>query len=400
MGMMQAGPFGLYRLRTVLFLGLVIVVFSGLLTGCPKAGDRPLGRSTGSNLAATAPYPPEEGRPSVPAVENLIPRTRFVRIAKVVAPVVVQLKTVQELRKGWHPFHRKPNESFFEGVIKGLFGLSKEAVLQQEGVGSGFIVHPAGFVLTNFHVVKHADEIRAILSDQRELKAHVIAQEPRTDLALLRLDGEGPFPAADLGDSDQLESGEWAMAVGSPLGLAQTFTVGVISATGRSHLGISTRENFIQTDASINYGNSGGPLLNINAEVVGVNTAIMPTGHGIGFAIPVNMARQFIETVLRSRPIRTGWLGLEVMDSLTEPTDRNGVFLQSVEWRSPAWRSGLRPADRIVRMDDTDVTDVTQLKRMIADGGIGVERTLTVDRGGSMKEIQVRTAEWPARVFP
>jgi serine protease Do len=389
-----------HSLRTGLLLGLVIGVFSFPLTGCQKAGVGPTGRSTGSDIAATASSPPENVRPSVPAVEELIPRTRFAQIAKRVAPVVVQLKTVQKLREGWHPWHRRPDETFLKGFVKRLFGLSREAVIRQEGVGSGFIVHPAGYVLTNYHVVKHADEIRAVLSDQREMTARMIAQEPRTDLALLRLEGEGPFPSADLGDSDRLESGEWAMAAGSPLGLAQTFTVGVISATGRSHLGITSRENFIQTDASINYGNSGGPLLNIDAEVVGINTAIMPAGHGIGFAIPVNMARRFIETVLRSRPIPTGWLGLDVMESWTGSADRDGVYLQSVEWGSPAWRSGFRPADRIVRVDDTDVTDAMQLKRMIADGGIGVEKNLTVDRDGSMEEIRVRTAERPARIFP
>lgn len=390
----------LHPLRNGLLLGLVIGIFSFPLTGCQKAGVRPQGRSSVSDLAATAASPPEDPRPSVPALDELIPRTRFAQIAKTVAPVVVQLKTVQEIREGWHPWHRRPNEWFLERFVKRLFGLSREAVMRQEGVGSGFIVHSAGYVLTNFHVVKHADKIRAVLSDKRELTARVIAQEPRTDLALLRLEGEGPFPSADLGDSDRLESGEWAMAAGSPLGLAQTFTVGVISATGRSHLGITSRENFIQTDASINYGNSGGPLLNIDAEVVGINTAIMPTGHGIGFAIPVNMARRFIETVLKDRPIPTGWLGLEVMESRTGPSDRDGVYLQSVEWRSPAWRSGLRPADRIVRVDDTDVTDVLQLKRMIVDGGVGVERTLTVDRGGSMERFRVRTADRPSRIFP
>jgi S1-C subfamily serine protease len=285
-------------------------------------------------------------------------------------------------------------------LVKRLLGLSKEIVMKQEGVGSGFLIHPAGYVLTNHHVVKRANEIHAVLSDGRDFTARVVGWDSRADLALLQLEGEGPFPSADLGDSDRLESGEWALAVGSPLGLAQTFTVGVISATGRSHLGITSRENFIQTDASINYGNSGGPLVNINAEVIGINTAIMPTGHGIGFAIPINMARQFAETVLKRQPNQTAWLGLQVWSVPPEQRGRTGVAVQSVQWESPAWRSGLRSADRIIRVDGADVTDVGRLQRMIADAGIGAEWTMTVWRDGGIQEIKIRSDKRPARVFP
>jgi len=381
------------------FFGLVVVL-SGGVTACQQAAGPPGDRASGPEAAAKSAYRPNEVGPTIPAVEALIPRTRFAQIAKAVTPVVIHLKTVQALREEASLFHRKPDEAFLKRFVKGLFGLSKEPVVKQDGVGSGFIVDPAGYVLTNYHVVKHADEIRAVLSDDREMRAHVVGQDSRADLALLRLEGEGPFPSAVLGDSDRLESGEWAMAAGSPLGLAQTFTVGVISATGRSRLGITSRENFIQTDASINYGNSGGPLLNINAEVVGINTAIMPAGHGIGFAIPINMARDFIETVLRDRPIQTAWLGMEAIVPMPGGADREGVVLRSVQWRSPAWRSGLRAEDRILRVDDTEVSGAAQLRRLIVEGGTGVERELTVERGGRVKEIRVRPEEWPARIFP
>jgi S1-C subfamily serine protease len=396
----QVGSRGLSPLRSALSFGIVVGIISGGATACRPSGGPPRDRPSGPEAAATSAYRPNEGGPTIPAVEEIIPRTRFALIAKTVTPAVVHLKTVQEVREEASMFHRRPNETFLKRFVKGLFGLSKKPVVKQDGVGSGFIVDPAGYVLTNYHVVKHADEIRAVLSDEREMRAHVVGQDSRTDLALLRLEGEGPFPSAVLGDSSHLESGEWAMAAGSPLGLSQTFTVGVISATGRSRLGITSRENFIQTDASINYGNSGGPLLNINAEVVGINTAIMPTGHGIGFAIPINMARDFIETVLRDRPIQTAWLGMEAIVPLPGGTDRDGVVLQSVQWRSPAWRSGLRAADRILRVDDTEVSDAAQLRRLIVEGGTGVERELTVERGGRIEEIRVRPEEWPARIFP
>ena len=397
---MPAGSRDRRLLLTALFYGIILGVFSGGVTACQQASGPPGDRPPGPDAAATSAYRPNADGPTIPAVEELIPRTRFAQIAKAAAPVVVHLKTVQALREEASLFHRRPNEAFLKRFVKGLLGLSQEPVMKQDGVGSGFIVDSAGYVLTNFHVVKHADEIRAVLSDDREMRAHVVGQDSRADLALLRLEGEGPFPSAVLGDSDRLESGEWAMAAGSPLGLAQSFTVGVISATGRSRLGITSRENFIQTDASINYGNSGGPLLNINAEVVGINTAIMPTGHGIGFAIPINMAREFIETVLRDRPIQTAWLGMEAILPVPGGTDCDGVVLRSVQWRSPAWRSGLRAADRILRLDDTAVSDAAQLRRLIVEGGAGVERELTVERGGRVQEIRVRPEEWPARIFP
>ncbi|HTN43655.1 MAG TPA: trypsin-like peptidase domain-containing protein [Nitrospiria bacterium] len=387
-------------LQSALFLGLVLGAASGGVTGCRYAADPPRDQPPGPEAAATSVYHPAGDRPAIPAVGELIPRHRFAQIAKSVAPAVVHLKTVQELREEGSLFHRSPGRAFLRHFFKNLLGLSREVVLKQEGVGSGFIVDPAGYVLTNFHVVKHAVEIRAVLSDEREMPARVVGQDARVDLALLRLEGEGPFPAAVLGDSARLESGEWAMAAGSPLGLAQTFTVGVISATGRSHLGITSRENFIQTDASINYGNSGGPLLNINAEVVGINTAIMPTGHGIGFAIPINMAREFIGEVLKSPPVQRAWLGIEARMPVPGRGDRDGVVLQSVQWPSPAWRSGLRAADRIIRLDDRELGDVAQLQRSIVKGGIGIERRLTVERGGVIKEIRVRPEEWPMRIFP
>ncbi len=388
--------FFLGSLRPWLFLGLLLVT----VAACQQAADRPTASGAVPVPLMTETQGQGEERPTVPAVDNLIPRTAFAQIARILAPTVVHLKTVQDVREGWNPFHRRPNERFFEGWVKRLLGLSKGTVMKQEGVGSGFIIHPAGYVLTNHHVIKHANEIHAVLSDGREFPARVVGQDSRADLALLKLEGEGPFPSADLGDSDQLESGEWALAVGSPLGLAQTFTVGVISATGRSHLGITSRENFIQTDASINYGNSGGPLVNINAEVIGINTAIMPTGHGIGFAIPINMARSFAEEVLKRRPIETAWLGLQVWPAPPEDRGRNGVAVQSVQWESPAWRSGLRSADRIIRVEGTDVTDAGRLQRMIDDGGIGAEWTLTVWRNGTLQKIKVRSEERPTRVFP
>jgi len=387
-------------LRTRAGIGVILSILMLPLAACGRTDGPTPALGPGPDLSVReAPEPDRDSHP-VPAVENLIPRTAFARIAKVLAPAVVHLKTIQDLRESWNPFQRKPNESFLQGVIKRLLGRSRDTVMKQEGIGSGFLIHPAGYLLTNDHVIIHADEIHAVLSDGREFPARVVGRDPRADLALLQLGGEGPFPSADLGDSDQLESGEWALAVGSPLGLAQSFTVGVISATGRTHLGIASRENFIQTDASINYGNSGGPLVNINAEVIGINTAIMPMGHGIGFAIPINMAREFAQSVLSRQPVETAWLGLEVGPLPADPTDGPGVTVRSVQWESPAWKSGLRPADRILRLDGRDVGGAGPLRQSIVKGGIGTEWTLTVDRNGHHRMIRVKSEARPLRVFP
>lgn len=377
-----------------------LVAVMGLMTACQDVSNR------SSAAVDTAPESvkgngEDPSAVEAPAVEEVLPRTVFVRIAKAAAPAVVHLKTAQNVRRAWSLFGPKNGEGPLQNLLQRFWGRPEELVLRQRSVGSGFLIHPAGYLLTNHHVVDRADAIVAVLSDGHEVPAHVVGRDSRVDLAILKIEGRGPFPVVDLGDSDRLEAGEWAMAVGSPFGLAQTFTVGVISATGRTHLGFASRENFIQTDASINYGNSGGPLLNIRGETVGINTAIMPWGRGIGFAIPINTARRFSEPILKKLLVKSAWLGIQIDAPRPDAQDGGGdVTVRSVRWGSPASRSGLRRGDRVIRLDETEVRGAEQLRQMIAESEIGAERTLTIIRSGSAEEIVVRPMDRPMRVSP
>ncbi len=183
---------------------------------------------------------------------------------------------------------------------------------REQSLGSGFIIGAEGIILTNAHVVDGAEQIKVQLADQRVFPGEVLGIDPKTDVAVLKVKSDGPLPVTVLGDSDRIKVGQWALAIGNPFGLDSTLTVGVVSATGRANVGIEDYEDFIQTDASINPGNSGGPLLNIYGEVVGINTAIVAAGQGIGFAIPINLARQVAEQLIATGEVRRGWLGVSM----------------------------------------------------------------------------------------
>ena len=219
--------------------------------------------------------------------------------------------------------------------------------------GSGVIVDAQGYILTNAHVVENAAEIEVGLSDDRKFKATLVGRDPKTDLAVLRVEAPtGTLPVAELGDSDRLRVGQWAIAIGNPFGLDRTVTAGIISATGRTQVGVATYEAFIQTDASINPGNSGGPLLNLQGRVIGINTAIVASGQGIGFAIPINMAREVMgQLISRGRVVR-GWLGIVIQDLTADLAagfglpDTGGVLISDVMKDSPAETAGMRAGRR------------------------------------------------------
>jgi len=228
----------------------------------------------------------------VPERALLITERAFVRAAKQVIPSVVNISTINYVR---HPARQDGGD---QGVIRdflgGLFNNKSPRKFKAKSLGSGFIFSKDGFIMTNQHVVAEAEKITVRLSDQREFVAEVIAQDEERDLAIIKIPASDDLPLAPLGDSDRTEVGEWAIAIGNPFGLDRTVTVGVISATGRSRIGITDHSSFLQTDASINFGNSGGPLLNASGNVIGINTAIVASGQGIGFAIPINTAKAII----------------------------------------------------------------------------------------------------------
>jgi serine protease Do len=256
----------------------------------------------------------------------------------------------------------------------------------RRGVGSGVIVDSRGFVLTNHHVIERADEIALTLADGRTFSGVVIGRDPKTDLAVVKVDADEELPAVRLGDSDSVKVGQWAVAIGNPFGLGQSLTVGVISGVGRGELGLSTFEDFIQTDASINPGNSGGPLLNIRGEVIGINTAINPVGRGIGFAIPINMAKEVMQQLVEHGRVVRGYLGVVIqtmspeLAGKFEVAENRGVLVGDILRGSPAEIAGLKRGDVIVDFGGRPVHKMQELQRLVASTRPGTAVRLKVLR--------------------
>jgi Do/DeqQ family serine protease len=330
----------------------------------------------------------------------------FVGVAGQVRPAVVNIGTIQLARARQSPLPPPGgDDEFFRDFFKQFFGSEApqgpRGEFRMPSLGSGVIIDKRGLVLTNFHVIKGADEITVRLSDKHEYRGKVMGTDPKTDLALVRFEPDHELRVAPLGDSDTLKVGEWAVAIGNPFGLDQTVTVGVISAIGRSDVGVATYENFIQTDASINPGNSGGPLLNLKGEVVGINTAIVAAGQGIGFAIPINMVKRVTEQLMEQGKVVRGWLGLGLQPLSAElaetlgVSDKAGALVASTMPDGPAAKAGLRQNDVIVAYDKTPVDDYRHLQRLVAETRVGKTVTLEVMRSKKKVEIPATVGEVP-----
>ena len=330
----------------------------------------------------------------------------FVEVAKKVQPSVVNVTTEKTItmkpwdRYGEDFFKGSPFEDFFKG-----FGITprekgKEYRQKQRSGGSGVIVDKEGYILTNNHVVEGADKVKIRLNDGREFTATVKGQDSRTDLAVLQIKAKD-LPVATLGDSDKLEVGEWAIAIGSPFGLEHTVTVGVISAKGRTGLGTGTYEDFIQTDASINPGNSGGPLINIDGEVVGINAMIIQPGTGIGFAIPINMAKQILNDLIKQGKVVRPWLGISVQDLTPEMAEqfqvkeKEGVLVAQIHPGTGAEKGGLTSGDIIKALDDKAIKNVNELIKEIQKKKVGQKVKLSVVRDGKPTTIEVTLSAMP-----
>src|SRR5207253_8408244 len=267
--------------------------------------------------------------------------------------------------------------------------------------GSGVIEDPKGYILTNNHVIENAREITVRLSDGRKFTAKLVGRDPKTDLAVLKVDAPALLPVAELGDSDQLRVGQWAIAIGNPFGLDRTVTVGIVSATARNRVGVATYENFIQTDASINPGNSGGPLLNLDGKVIGINTAIVAAGQGVGFSIPINEAKAVMAQLIAKGRVVRGWLGVVIQDLTDELAssfgvrEREGVLVADVMKGGPAEAAGLRPGDVVVELNGTRIHEVPDLQRHIANVAPGQRVRLGVVREGAPQRVTVTVAEMP-----
>ncbi len=332
----------------------------------------------------------------------------FVEVAKKVQPAVVNITTEKTItmrpwdRFGEDFFKGSPFEEFFRG-----FGPPRERGREfrhkQRSGGSGVIVDKDGYILTNNHVVEGVDKVKVRLSDGREFTATVKGQDVRTDLAVLHIKAKD-LPVATLGDSDKLEVGEWAIAIGSPFGLEHTVTVGVISAKGRSGLGTGTYEDFIQTDASINPGNSGGPLINIDGEVIGINAMIIQPGTGIGFAIPINTAKQILNDLIQHGKVVRPWLGISAQDLTPEMVEhfkvkeKDGVLVGQVHPGTGAEKAGLASGDIIKSVDDKPVKNVKELIKEIQRRKVGQKVKLNIIRDGKPMALEVTTSAMPDKI--
>src|SRR6185503_19569911 len=283
-------------------------------------------------------------------------------------PSVVNIFTSKEVRSPRHPLLNDP-------IFRRFFGEQlPEDAQRASSLGSGVIVSSTGYVLTNHHVVEAADEIEVALHDGKKLLAKVVGNDPETDLALLRVDADG-LPAITFGSSDALKVGDIVLAIGNPFGVGQTVTAGIVSALGRTGLGINTFENFIQTDAAINPGNSGGALIDASGNLIGINTAIFSRSGGsmgIGFAIPVSTAKMVLEQIVKSGSVTRGWIGVEVQE-LTPPVadsfklgSTRGALIAGVLRGGPADKAGVKPGDVLVEIEGKPVADPTTMLNLIA----------------------------------
>src|SRR2546429_3074806 len=330
----------------------------------------------------------------------------FVSVAERVRPAVVHIGTLQVMRGRRPPMIPGPkaDDPFFKDFFDQFFGRSgpgRREEFETPGLGSGVIVDKRGYVLTNFHVVKGADAVTVRLADKQEFRGRIVGSDSKTDIAIIKFDAPDDVRVATLGNSDALRVGEWQIAIGNPFGLDQTVTVGVVSATGRADVAIATYETFIQTDASINPGTSGGPLVNLRGEVIGINTAIVATGRGIGFAIPANMVKRVIAQLIDRGRVQRGWIGValqpmsaELAQAMGRP-DTKGAIVARVYPGSPAEAAGLAQNDVIVAFDGPPVGDYHHLQRMSAEAEVGRKGKVDFVRRREKKTVEMKVAEAP-----
>ena len=338
----------------------------------------------------------QEAQPSAPAPAASNPSS-YREAARAALPSVVHIYTTQQIRQQRHPLFDDP-------IFRHFFGERPDGPSRRNsGLGSGVIVSQNGYILTNYHVIESADDIQVSLNDGKTYKAQIVGTDPESDLAVLNIQATG-LPAITFGQMDDLRVGDVVLAIGNPFGVGQTVTMGIVSALGRSHLGINTFENFIQTDAAINPGNSGGALVDAFGNLVGINTAIYSrTGgnHGIGFAIPVSSARSIMEQIIESGSVTRGWIGVEAQEITAELAesfnlpDTDGALIAGVVRSSPADKAGIRPGDVLLAVNGLAVTNPQVMLDLIADLKPEERANFRLRRDRSILELQVRIGKRP-----
>ncbi len=321
-------------------------------------------------------------------------------ISAAVKPAIVNISTTRTVKvAGNDPFAEDPFfRHFFGDNLRRQPKEQKSAAL-----GSGVLVSSDGYIITNYHVVKDADEIKVLLADKREFSGKVIGSDPKTEISVVKIDAKG-LPTLPWGDSDSLEAGDLVLAVGNPYGLNQTVTMGIVSAVGRANVGIADYEDFIQTDAPINPGNSGGALVNVRGQLIGINTAIFSTSggyQGIGFAIPSNMVRTIMVSLIKEGKVTRGWLGISIQRITPDLakqfnlTDENGVLVSDVTENGPAEKAGLKRGDVIVEYDGKKTDEPGLFRNMVANTAPGEKHSLKILRDKDLLTLKVTIGELP-----
>jgi len=342
------------------------------------------------------------GLQAAKSAPRMIP-DNFSALAEQVGSAVVNIQ-VEKTGKDKDVAQQFEGHPFGDERFKDFFGKQMPPQeRRQAGIGTGFIISKDGHIITNNHVVEDADKIKVKLKDEREFEAKVIGRDPQTDLALIKIDAKGDLPVASLGRSAELKVGEWVVAVGSPFGLEQTVTAGIVSAKGRA-IGSGPYDDFIQTDASINPGNSGGPLVNLNGEVVGINTAIIAHGQGIGFAIPIDLATKIVAQLKENGEVTRGWLGVNIQDLKGDLAEyygakhSEGVLVTEVIPGNPADKAGIKAKDIITAVNGEKVKNSRELTAKAATLPVGESTKITVLRDGKEKTLDVTVAKRPLTV--
>jgi serine protease Do len=371
------------RFKTSLITAVLAVTALGIgygMSTAVRSSQQPT--ASVSNISET---------PMVPA--------NFSDLAEKVRPGVVNIQVVKKVKNVNFAFGNSPGNPFGdESPFGRFFEGNPSGDQKQEGVGSGFIVSQDGYIITNNHVVEDADQIKVKLANGKEYDAKVVGRDPKTDLAIVKIDGAKDLHPLSLGNSEDLKVGSWVVAIGSPFGLEQTVTQGIVSGKGRV-IGSGPYDDFIQTDASINPGNSGGPLVNMKGEVIGINAAINPNGQGIGFAIPIDMAKAVIPQLEQKGSVTRGWLGIgiqEITPALQKSfglKDKEGVLVADVFKGSPAEKAGIERGDVILRFDGKEIAESKDLPRIVASTPVGETVNIKLLRDGKIVERTVKVGE-------